>query len=362
MTAGTATHTGARFGAPVHFTPEELRLLAEADRVRGLAVTDKRYRATPLGLVVGQYIRWKRNEWGATPRTIEDYEAVLAALCLRYPDLELVDWEKDAGGTERLREFIDQRWGHLSSGTRRKITSIFRDFFRYCVDDRGILKGDPARVIRRPKRRDVHRDLFTPQERALLCHAAPHPSADRCGVELLFGLAIRRGGLRQIQLGDYVSETGLIKITTKGGTKQTLPVSDPYLKAILDEYWSSRVLLDRWREEYLIHPTRTIPSPYSKVGTPWEDRFRPLGDQGMDAWWHRRTAAAGVPHRGMHSCRHTRLTEIVRSGKGGLKLAQLVAGHKSIQTTGDIYANLDIGDMAEMFRDLSADRDASADV
>lgn len=42
------------------------------------SVRDKSYQRTPVGVMVARYIRWFRNEWGATATTIRDYEAVLA--------------------------------------------------------------------------------------------------------------------------------------------------------------------------------------------------------------------------------------------------------------------------------------------
>ena len=49
--------------------------LGEAARIIREAVKDKSYRATPLGQLVGRYLRWFRNEYGATPSTLRDYEA-----------------------------------------------------------------------------------------------------------------------------------------------------------------------------------------------------------------------------------------------------------------------------------------------
>jgi hypothetical protein len=40
--------------------------LSEAAKMMRAAVKDKSYRATPVGLMVGRYLRWFRNEWGAT--------------------------------------------------------------------------------------------------------------------------------------------------------------------------------------------------------------------------------------------------------------------------------------------------------
>ena len=55
----------------------------------------------------------------------------------------------------------------------------------------------------------------------------------------------------------------------------------------------------------------------------------------------------------MHELRHTAITELLRA-TGNLKLAQLLARHKSISTTADIYGHLDIGDLAAALRDLPA--------
>jgi hypothetical protein len=44
--------------------------LGEAARIIREAVKDKSYRKTPLGQLVGRYLRWFRNEYGATESTI----------------------------------------------------------------------------------------------------------------------------------------------------------------------------------------------------------------------------------------------------------------------------------------------------
>ena len=102
--------------------------LAEAARMMREALRDRSYRSTPLGLEVARYYRWKKNEWGATAGTLRDYEAILAKLALDHADLELADFCPPVG-TERLREFIDARWGERTPRTRAKVISVLRDFF-----------------------------------------------------------------------------------------------------------------------------------------------------------------------------------------------------------------------------------------
>src|SRR5215204_7533022 len=91
--------------------------LPDAARIMREALRDRSYRATSLGLEVARYYRWKKNEWGAAEETLRDYEAILAKLALFHADLELSDFAPPVG-TERLREFIDNRWGAAAPRTR----------------------------------------------------------------------------------------------------------------------------------------------------------------------------------------------------------------------------------------------------
>jgi len=55
----------------------------------------------------------------------------------------------------------------------------------------------------------------------------------------------------------------------------------------------------------------------------------------LHRWWNALLERAGVEDHTMHEARHAAITQIVRD-TGNLKLAQLLAGHASIQTTADI--------------------------
>ena len=141
--------------------------LADAARMMRDALKDRSYRATPLGLEVARYIRWKKNEWGATDETLRDYEAILAKLALDHADLSLPDFEPPIG-TERLREFIDNRWGDLTARTRSKVISVLRDYFAFQVRE-GRITANPASPIFRPRRREVARGTFHRRGRDEVC-------------------------------------------------------------------------------------------------------------------------------------------------------------------------------------------------
>ena len=150
------------------------------------AMRDQTYRATPLGTMVGRYMRWLRNEWGATPATCRDYEAILARMCLTLADRELIEVS-----TDDLREVIDL-WSAQSARTRQKVTSVIRSFWGWCEEEAHIAISPAARIRRPRAERKVARTLPA-DARPKLLRSALHPR-DRVALHCLLGLAIQSGG------------------------------------------------------------------------------------------------------------------------------------------------------------------------
>ena len=309
------------------------------------ALRDRSYRSTPLGLEVARYYRWKKNEWGATAGTLRDYEAILAKLALDHADLELADFAPPVG-TERLREFIDARWGDRTPRTRAKVISVLRDFFSWAVRERG-LPGNPATPIFRPRKRDVARGTFTPADVAKAISSQPR---QRDRVALLFRLGLRKSELARLQFKHYDGRQ--LTIFGKGGKVRYLPVVDAELRLQLERH-----ILDRapTPDEYLLYPEKIGPEFYGgPLATIWQDRARPLSSTAMHRWWVGCIKRAGLAHRPMHEARHTAITEFLRRS-GNLKLAQMLAGHADIGTTANIYAHLDTTDLEAALRALGED-------
>ena len=87
---------------------------------------------------------------------------------------------------KRLEEFIDDNWGEKASRTRAKNISILKGFFEWAVLS-GRIYGDPARPIRPPKKRGVHRETFSGDDKALILATGPDPNRlhrDRCALRL----------------------------------------------------------------------------------------------------------------------------------------------------------------------------------
>jgi integrase len=143
---------------------------------------------------------------------------------------------------------------------------------------------------------------------------------------------------------------------TKGGKVQTVPVVDP---AFWDEL--GRHILD-WQaqpNEYLLCRRSVRPNrhkPEEKFVTEYRDE--PMGVHGLHRWWYACLARAGVVPEGassgerMHKARHTAGQRVLDKTHGNLKAVQKLLGHSSISTTGDIYTDRDIDQLAETLREI----------
>jgi site-specific recombinase XerC len=83
-----------------------------------------------------------------------------------------------------------------------------------------------------------------------------------------------------------------------------------------------------------------------------------MGVHGLHKWWYACLARACVVPRGqtrgerMHKARHTAGQRVLDATQGNLKAVQKLLGHSSISTTGDIYTDCDIDQLAETLRGM----------
>jgi integrase/recombinase XerC len=326
--------------------------LTDAARMMRDALKDKSYRSTPLGLEVARYIRWKRNEWGAQPDTIRDYEPALARLALFFADLELRDFETPVGA-ERLRECWDHYWGDRTPRTRAKILSIWRDFFDWAIREGRGIHGNPARVLRAPKKRGVKREPFETNLVGKVL-AIEDYLPDRLGVRLILEYALRRAELAAVQIRDFDFERKQLVVTGKGGKVRHVPIPDPAfwrdLGAVELDLGGREAALDF----FLIHQRERRGM---KVYRYPHKGYVP---RSIHTWWYDRLAAAGLvgerdsgTRKGlnMHRGRHTVATEILR-GSGNIVAAQKMLGHADLSTTERDYASFNTDDVADVLREI----------
>jgi integrase len=326
--------------------------LGAASRMLRDALKDKSYRSTPLGLEVARYIRWKRNEWGATKETLRDYEAALAKLALFFADLELRDLETPVG-TERLRECWDYYWGERSPRTRKKIRSVWNDFFDWAIrEDRGI-RGNPSRAMSAPKGRGVKREPFADSlvEKVV---AAQTYLADSLGVRLVLQYGVRRGELADVRFRDFDFERRQLVLTGKGEKVRHIGIVEPAFWRDLGAAELDLGGRDTIADWFLIHKRerRGLKVFY------WPSQGYVA--RSLHTWWYDRLEAAGIvggkdsgTRRGlnMHRGRHTVATEILR-GSGNIVAAQKLLGHADSSTTEEHYASFDTDDVSKVLRSV----------
>jgi integrase/recombinase XerC len=322
--------------------------LAQAAQIMREAVRDKSYQQTPVGHEAAAYLRVKRKR--LTESSYRDYEAGLDKLARHFADLQIEDFEPPVG-TERIEEFLDAQWGNSAPRTYNKNLSITKDFFRHQIL-RGRMRGDPTLPIERARSRQVYRTTFNSDtRRAIIASAESH--RERIALRLLLDYGLRKGALRAIQFKHFDHQRKRLTIFTKGQKVRELPIPHPAFWMDLE-----RLILDIEAQpaHYL------MPRLKGNGALTTEDPTKAMGDHGMHSWWYRMLAQAGVVAHGtssgerMHKARHT-AGQRVLDATGNLKAVQKLLGHSSIQTTGDVYADWDLDQLAATMADVLGQED-----
>jgi integrase len=291
------------------------------------ALRDKRYRASSLGALVGRYVRWFRNERGATESSVRDYEAVLARMALTLSDREPAEVT-----LEDLRDVIDL-WSLREPATRAKVTSVIRAFWAW-AEDEGHVTDSPARRLRRPRKPKKAAKLLPEATGSSLIAAAP-TARDRLALMILLDCGVRRGELAGIQTRDIDLARRTLVVTGKGRKDRTIPLRGPIVLAA-----EEHMLNGPEPDDYLLHPYKLTPAG----GVYWSDPKKPLKPNGVHRWWYRMLSCAGLVGEGvthgmnMHRARHTFAID-VRRAYPDMGAVQHLLGHSDPSTTIGLYGN-----------------------
>lgn len=325
--------------------------LAEAAAVLREAVRDKSYRLTPVGVLVARYVRWLRNEWGATPATIRDYEGVLARMALT-----LADCDPLVVTVDDLREVIDL-WADREPRTRAKVTSIIRSFWAWC-EEQDQVPFSPATRLRRPRAPRKTAPLLPHDAPARLLNAATRPR-DRAALVLLLDLGLRRSELAGVRVDDLdLARRTLTVVRGKGQKSRVLPLRG---RVVLElEAWLLSPLglpgRSPERGDFLLYPEKRHEAGRVIAAYPQ----RPLSATAVHRWWYARCRDAGLVVSGstsglnMHRARHTFAMEMRRAA--GIDAASQALGHADLNTTLTIYGHRDLGDLEQAMEALARSR------
>jgi integrase/recombinase XerC len=320
------------------------------------AVKDKSYRATPLGTMVGRYVRWLRNEYGATATTLRDYESILARMSLTLADKEPIDVT-----IEDLRDVIDL-WADRSARTRQKITSVVRAFWNW-MEEQGHIAISPAARLRRPRAERKVARVLPLDARPRLLTVAKSPR-DRLGLFCLLALGLRRAELAGIQIRDFDAQRGMLRVRGKGQKERILPLRGPILAELRLLLSTDLPHVGRPPEgdDFLLYPVKKLADGKGSEGQiVWGFHAYPKkrpSPQAVHRWWYRQAQAAGLVGPGvtsglnMHQARHTFAMELRRVA--GIDAASHALGHADLTTTLGIYGHFDGSDL-EKAMDTYAD-------
>jgi integrase len=305
------------------------RMLDEAMR------RDNGYQTTPLGREVARFLRYLRTTRDATPRTVEDYESILARFVGDHAHLELAAFG-GVEGSERVVDFVARRWEHAAAGTRRKAFAVLSSFFDWAVRFERV-DSNPVRRLDRPRRRGVERHAHSPERIRRIIDAQPD-LRDRVAIALMARLGLRKSELRLLRWRDVDLDAAELRVQAKGGKRPVIPIPHADLLADLAE-----LRQDADPDHYLLHPVRTPNLPRLTRVVPYPDR--PMQASTMHRWWARCLAHASAAHFPMHELRHSAVTEFLRANGGDLALARRFARHASVSTTVDVYGHLETDEL-----------------
>lgn len=329
--------------------------LAEAAKMMRAAVKDKSYRATPVGLLVGRYLRWFRNEWGATASTIRDYEAILARMSLTLADKDPLEVTVDD-----LRDVIDL-WADREARTRAKVTSVVRAFWTW-AEEQDQVPFSPAAKLRRPRAPRKAAPLLPINTDARLLNATPAPR-DRVAVLCLLDLGIRRSELTGIRPRDIDLSRRQVTVFGKGQKSRVIPLRGRIVLEIERYMLEKLPLLDRAPEpdDYLLYPEKRTQGGRILAAYPKKRMSGPT----IHRWWYRRLQEADLVGEGvtrglnMHRARHTFATDLRRVADLGA--ASQALGHSDLSTTASIYGHYDLSDLERAMEALAKARRAAED-
>lgn len=223
-----------------------------------------------------------------------------------------------------------RRWPHPN--TQRTAHAILVSFYDWAMEE-GIRKDNPARQVRRAKKRKTKVYRLTREETVRLLDASLLAGSRTARLAHLAACAgLRNAELRGVQ-GRHFQRPGFVWVSAdiaKGGRERWVPVI-PDLEPIVDEIRENVGLTD-----YVL-PGRRPANP------PWNTRWREFPDRpsSPQAIWRtvvELARAAGIrAHIHPHLLRHAFGDHVAKHA--GLRAAQYMLGHEDVGTTSSTYVD-----------------------
>jgi integrase/recombinase XerD len=270
------------------------------------------------------FLDYCRVEKGLAANSLDAYRRDLEK-CSSYL-LQKAEGERPA--PEALGLYVDSLYrSGLSSRSIARHLSTLRNYFCFLLRE-GDLESDPTALLAAPKQwATIPKYLNLEQmNRLVAAPSATKPSGirDRAMLELLYAAGLRVSELCELELPDLNLESGVLRVTGKGGKQRLVPVGKAALAAVGEYLGQGRPQLLQGRgSRYLFVTSRG--GRMSRQGF-----WKLLGLLGK---------RAGIFH-GLtpHIIRHTFATHLLEGG-ADLRSVQSMLGHADISTT-QIYTHV----------------------
>lgn len=286
-----------------------------------------------LGQACTTFLRSKRGSLAES--SYVEYKRVIDFMLVDLGDGLLVSELNPPVGTDVVENFLYDRWDHAPHSFNRNL-SIVRQLVKFLVG-RGHLDRDPILLTER-KHADKHPRSTFDEKTVRKILASADNARDRIALRLLLIYALRKGALTNLQMMGFDHDRKMVSFMTKGRKYHAIPIAG-------EDLWQDVAIVERELSpmDFLLH----------RPGHP----DRALSPHSVHLWWYERLTAAGIVEEGttrgqrMHKARHTAGQRLLDS-TGNLKATQVLLGHASVQTTGDVYAGWDSEQLRTQMEDI----------
>ena len=284
---------------------------------------------------INEYLSFLRIERGASPRTVEAYEADLADYASFLDEMhidnvdriereDIIAYEADLTAREYAVTSIDR---HIS---------VLKGFHRFCVRD-GFAQANPAATVRLPRPAAKLPDVLSIEQVEELIDQVTGDDAaalrNRALLEVLYGCGLRVSECSGLDMADCVLDEGYLRIRGKGGKERISPISGCALDALTDYLDNGRPDLANLRK-----PTSAVFLNARGGRLTRQSIHKIVANAGL---------AIGIENLHPHTLRHSFATHMLAGG-ADLRIIQEILGHSDISTT-QIYTHVNRAHIREEY-------------
>jgi len=276
-----------------------------------------------------RYREYLLHEKGYSLHTIRNYLREIDDLRRFLKDRD-VDITKASSWDLKAYLLYCKKRGLASTSLARRVASI-KGFYSF-LKAQGLIKGNPARLLRTPKKGKPLPRVLSQKETTDLLEEGPTNARDRAIIEVLYATGIRISELVGLNLEDVDLAQGQIRVMGKG-KKERIALMGAKAVEALKAYLKERSLCEKKGEKAL------FVTPRGRIS---ETTVRRIIKKASI------TSGLGKPVT-PHTLRHSFATHMLEGG-ADLRSLQELLGHANLSTT-QIYTHLTRKRLKEIYNE-----------